>query len=66
MKRQTGNYTKTPIALALAAMLSVLANGAQAQNAATEGLNLGQLEFVATQTDVNPVYQDVLEALDKI
>ena len=32
MKRQTGNYTKTPIALALAAMLSVLASGAQAEH----------------------------------
>ena len=66
MKRQTGNYTKTPIALALAAMLSVLANGAQAQNAATEGLNLGQLEFVAAETEKNTVYKDVLEALKTI
>ena len=66
MKRQTGNYTKTPIALALAAMLSVLANGAQAQNAATEGLNLGQLEFVAAETEKNTVYKDVSLALEAI
>ena len=66
MKRQTGNYTKTPIALALAAMLSVLASGAQAQNAATLGLNPGQLEFVAAETEKNTVYKDVLEALKTI
>ena len=66
MKRQTGNYTKTPIALALAAMLSVLASGAQAQNAATLGLNPGQLEFVAAETEKNTVYKDVSLALEAI
>ena len=66
MKRQTGNYTKTPIALAVAAMLSILANGAQAQNAATLGLNAGQLQFVATETENNTVYQNVSLALETI
>jgi hypothetical protein len=66
MKRQTGNYTKTPIALAVAAILSVLASGAQAQNAATLGLNPGQLLFVAAETENNTVYKDVVEALKTI
>ena len=66
MKQQIGNYTKTPIALALASMLSILASGAQAQNAATEGLSAGQLDFVAAETAKNTVYQDVSAALEKI
>lgn len=66
MKQQIGNYTKTPIALALASMLSILASGAQAQNAATEGLTAGQLEFVAAETTKNTVYQDVSLALETI
>jgi len=66
MKQQIGNYTKTPIALALASMLSILASGAQAQNAATEGLSPGQLDFVAAETTKNTVYQDVSLALETI
>lgn len=66
MKQQIGNYTKTPIALALASMLSILASGAQAQNAATEGLSAGQLDFVAAETAKNTVYQNVSDALETI
>ena len=66
MKQQIGNYTKTPIALALASMLSILASGAQAQNAATEGLSAGQLDFVAAETAKNTVYQNVSDALEAI
>ena len=67
MKRQTGNYTKTPIALALAAMLSVLASGAQAQgNAATAELSEGQVTFLADETERNTVYTDVSLALKTI
>lgn len=66
MKQQIGNYTKTPIALALASMLSILASGAQAQNAATERLSAGQLDFVAAETAKNTVYQNVSDALETI